>query len=112
MNFTEKMSSSRNQTQKRVSVDDWIIQCPQTDKILSILLDVQIEVTLGNRNSEWGRGQYEGASGMLQVTLCFVIWVCYISVFNLRKLIKLYIYNLCTFLFVYYTPIKYLKHKN
>lgn len=49
---------------------------------------------------------------MLRVTLCFLIWVGYVSVFNLRKCIELYIYNLCTFLFVYYTLLKYLKHKN
>ena len=84
-----------------------LIQCPQTGKILSIHLDVQTEVTLGDRDSEWG-ADMRG----LQVTLCFLTWMGYVSVFNLRKLTKMYIYNLCTFLFVYYTAIKYLKHKN
>lgn len=75
---------------------------------LSLWLDVKIEATLRDRESEWGG--YDGASGMLQVTLFLNLhWLC---VFSLRKSIELYIYNWCTFLFVYYTSIKYLKHKN
>lgn len=109
MPFLSLKKEKETRPPKRVYID-WIYVTSSNRQLLPILLDVKIEVSLGDRDSEWG--VFEEASGILPVTLYFLIWFGYVSAFSLRKCIELYIYNLCTSLFVYYTSIKYSKHKN